>query len=203
MHYSAVKGLMTKKSVITIITATVLTALLVWTATAIIIPRVLYLDSYKPRILSLLEKSLNRQVSYETVSFSRQLIPAFVVTGLTIKDKSGDANLLTIDTLAFRLELLPLLRKELRLKGIVLERPVFSLARDQAGVFSFSDLFAGEPSAYEFQISDIQIKNGKIEFTDHLSGAELIKTTLEKLDLQINGLNRGGSTGFRLSTVLQ
>ena len=78
-----------------------------------------------------------------------------------------------------------------------------SLARDQAGVFSFSDLFAGEPSAYELQVSDIRIKNGLIRFTDQLSADEVLTTSLEKLDLQLNGLNRGGTTGFKLSTVIQ
>ena len=102
---------MTRKSTLKITGAIILFALVIWTAAAVIIPRVLDLDSYKPRLLSLLEKSLQRQVSYETASFSRQLIPAFVVTGLTIKDKSGDANLLTVDKLTFRLALLPLLHK--------------------------------------------------------------------------------------------
>ena len=83
------------------------------------------LDSYKTPDPALLEKSLHRQVSYETASFSRQLIPAFVIKGLIIKEKSGDANLLTVDRLTFRLALLPLLHKEVRLRGIVLDRPVF------------------------------------------------------------------------------
>jgi len=193
---------MTRKSGIKFLTAIFLTALLIWTAAAVIIPRLLDLDSYKPRILSLLEKSLQRQVTYEAASFSRQLIPAFVIKGLTIKEKTGGANLLTVDRLTFRLALLPLLHKEVRLGGIVLDRPLLTLARNQAGVLSVSDLFSGEPSAYDLQVSDIQVKNGLIRFTDHLRGGDVIMTSLEKLDLQLNGLTRGGTTGFKLSTLL-
>jgi len=194
---------MTRKTGIKFLTAIFLTAFLIWTAAAVIIPRVLDLDSYKPRILSLLEKSLQRQVTYETASFSRQLIPAFVIKGLTIKEKTGGTNLLTVDRLTFRLALLPLIHKEVRLGGIVLDRPLLTLARNQAGVLSISDLFSGEPSAYDLQVSDIQVKNGSIHFTDHLRGGEVILTSLEKLDLQVNGLTRGGTTGFKLSTLLQ
>lgn len=182
---------MTRKFGIKIITATFLTALLIWTTATVIIPRALNLDSYKPRIQSLLDKSLHRKVSYESASFSRQLIPAFVINGLTIKDKTGDTNLLTVDRLTFRLALLPLLHKEVRLGGIVLDRPLLTLARNQAGVFSVSDLFTGEPSSYDLQVRDIQVRNGLIRFTDHLMGGEAVMTSLEQLDLQINGLNRG------------
>ncbi len=90
----------------------------------------------------------------------------------------------------------------MRLGGIVLDRPLLTLARNQAGVFSVSDLFTGEPSSYDLQVRDIQVRNGLIRFTDHLMGGEAVMTSLEQLDLQINGLNRGGTTGFKLSTVM-
>ena len=66
---------MTGKSCIKIILTTLLIALLLWTAATVIIHRVLDLDNYKTQILSVLEKCLHRQVSYESATFSRQLIP--------------------------------------------------------------------------------------------------------------------------------
>jgi uncharacterized protein involved in outer membrane biogenesis len=171
-------------------------------AAAVLLPRLLDLDSYRPQILSALEKSLKRPVSYATASFSHQLIPSIVVNGITIKEKTGDANLLTADRLTFRLGLLPLLHKEVRLEGIVLERPVLTLSRDQAGVFSISDLFSGPPSAYDLQINDIQIRNGLIRFTDRMSDCDVLAISLEELDLQIHGLTRGDSSTFTLRTTV-
>jgi uncharacterized protein involved in outer membrane biogenesis len=193
---------MTRKSCLKITIAVILSAGLIWMAAAVLLPRLLDLDSYRPQILSALEKSLKRPVSYATASFSHQLIPSIVVNGITIKEKTGDANLLTADRLTFRLGLLPLLHKEVRLEGIVLERPVLTLSRDQAGVFSISDLFSGPPSAYDLQINDIQIRNGLIRFTDRMSDCDVLAISLEELDLQIHGLTRGDSSTFTLRTTV-
>jgi len=152
------KWAMTRKSCFKITAAILLTAVLIWMAAVVLVPRLLDLDRYRPQILSLMEKSLNRHVSYETASFTRDLIPAVVVKGIIIKEKTGAATLLTVDRLSFRLVLLPLLHKEVRLGGIVLDRPVLMLERDQTGVFSLSDLFAGPPSAYHVHINELQIK---------------------------------------------
>jgi len=197
-----VKGDMTRKSCFKIIAATIFVAVILWGASTVLIPRLLDLDSYKPQILSLLDKSLQRPVSYESASFSGTLIPSIVFNKIVVKEKTGNTSLLTVDRLTFRLALLPLLHKEVRLREVVLEQPVFVIGRDQAGVFSFSDLFSGPPSAYNVHINDVQIRNGRIRFTDQIHAGEVITTSLEGLDLQVHGLTSGDTSEFKFSTAI-
>src|SRR5512143_2161106 len=65
--------------------------------TIIILPRLLDLDNYRPRILSLAQSALNRQVSYESSSFSLQFGPTFTFRNLVIRDKNGETSLLEAD----------------------------------------------------------------------------------------------------------
>jgi len=167
-----------------------------------VLPRLLDLDAYRAQILSTVQAALNRHVSYETASFSWRLTPVVVFRGITIAEKAGAATFLAMDRLTFKLALLPLLHKEVRLREIVVERPLLTVHRNQAGVFNFTDLLTGPSSDFTFSFSSVRVNNARVTFTDHLLDPQGFSTSLENLSLSVNGLTRGEKTAFKLSTMI-
>jgi uncharacterized protein involved in outer membrane biogenesis len=193
---------MTKRFLITISGCILLVAVVVVAAVVVIIPRLLDLDSYREQIVAMAEKSLNRNVSYKTGSVSWHFGPSFVFRGVIIEERSGGKPLLEADRFSFKLALLPLLRKEVRIRELVLERPVLVLNRNEAGQFNIDDLFTAKPSKFKVHVKAVRIKNGLVLFTDHFYDPEGFTASLENLDLTISSLSRGTTSRFRLSTVV-
>ncbi len=193
---------MTRKPYLKITAGILLAAVIFATMAVVLIPRLLDLDSYRAQILDMAQKSLNRHVSYKTASVSWHFGPSFVFRGITIEEKSGGKAFLEADRLSFRLALLPLLRKQVRLRELVVDRPVLALDRNKAGLFNISDIFAGKPSQFKFRIKAVRIKNGLVRFTDHFSDPEGFTASLENLDLSVSSLARGTTSEFKLSTAI-
>ena len=193
---------MTRTFFMKIITVIISIATLFSVSVLVLLPRVLNLDNYKTYILNTLETSLKRPVTYDSAAISWQFYPAVVFKGLKIKESAGDTKLLTVDRLTFRVALLPLLHKEVRIHGVVLERPELMLVRNQDGTFSVNDLFTDTSSTFEPHIQNIKITDGTLRFTDHLREKEVLVTTLEQLNMQIDGLTRGKSSEFTLAAVI-
>ena len=80
---------MTKRSLLKIGAGFLLATVIVVSVAAVLLPRLLDLDNYRLQILALAQKSLNRQVSYASASFSWQYGPSFVFNGITITEKGG------------------------------------------------------------------------------------------------------------------
>ena len=172
------------------------------TAAVVVVPRMLDLGSYRAQILAAAQKALNRRVSYETAAISWQLPPSIMIRSITIGEKSGDETFLRAERLTFKLALLPLLHKEVRLREIVVEGPLIVLDRNQAGIFNFHDLVSGTSSGFEIHLDSVRIRNGLVRFTDHLNNPRGFSASLENLDLYINGLDRGEKSSFKLSTTI-
>ncbi|MBP1728932.1 MAG: AsmA family protein [Deltaproteobacteria bacterium] len=193
---------MSIKTCLKIVFAVLLAAAVVAAGVAFIAPRLLDLDSRKAQILTLAQKSLNRRVSYDTASFTWHFAPAIAFRGVTIAEKSGDAAFLVAEQLSFKIALLPLLRKEVRLREIVIERPVILLDRDQDGVFNFNDLLTAKSSGSEVHLQAVRMHNGQVRFTDRLVDPKGLTTTLEKLDLYVSSLEKGETAEVRFSSLI-
>jgi len=185
-----------------VVAGILLAAALAIAAASFLVPRLLNLDNYRPQILSMAQSALNRRVSYESASFSWRLTPSFDIRGITISEKSGDATFAKIDRLSFELAIIPLLRKEVRLRDIVIEHPVLALDRDQAGVFNIEDLLAGKPSPYKTHLSSLRISNGQVRFSDRRVDPQGFAASLENLNLYVKGLDRGEISHFTLSVTV-
>jgi len=171
-------------------------------ATIMILPRLLDLDNYRPRILSIVQNALNRQVSYESSSFSWQFGPAFSFGKVVIKEKTGGTSLLEADRITFSLALLPLLHNEVRLRDLVLDRPRLQLDRNKAGGLNIDDLFAGEPGGRKINLNALKISNGRVSFTDRFGTGEATAVALEEIDLSVRNPNRGETAAIKLSSSL-
>jgi uncharacterized protein YhdP len=167
-----------------------------------VLTRLLHFDSYKEPLLAEVQKGLNRQVLYETGTFSFRFGPQFVFTKVAIKEKGSTANFISADRLTIKIALLPLLKKHLVIREIELDRPLVEISRDQSGVFNFSDLLAENKEAISLQIKEVRIRKGQIRFMDQAVAAQGLATILEETDLSLDHLGRGKNCDFKLATVI-
>ena len=167
--------------------------------------KLLQLDNYKGDILAKVEKTLNRQVIYETGAFYFRFGPEFIFTNVVVKEKGGTTNFISAERLSFKLAFLPLLEKKLVLRNIELEKPVINISRDHDGDFNFSDmqkLKEEKTEEIQVQISGIRIKKGEIHFRDMAVAPQGLDTILKETDLSINHLGWGKKSDFKLAASI-
>ncbi|MBU5615142.1 DUF3971 domain-containing protein [Geomonas azotofigens] len=178
--------------------ATILTVVVL---AASLIPRLIDLDTYKAEILAQVKSSLKRDLQYQTGAFTMRLTPAFTFTGVTIKEKDGSTDFASADRLTVRIAILPLLRREVVLSRIELERPTLRLWRDRQGIFNISDLLT--PSGGEAPgIHGVELKKAQIRFTDYAFSDQPVVTELSDTDLFLGRITRGRDCDFRLNGQL-
>lgn len=169
---------------------------------AILLPRLLDLENYRPQITAMAQKVLQRPVAYQSAEFTWQPYPAIVCRGITIREKSYPRDFLTIERLSLNLALFPLLKREVRLRGVVVDRPVLLLERDRQGAFNIDDLFSGPPVAYQLQLASLRVENGLLRFIDYQIDAKGFTTVMEKLDLQLEDFASEETASFKLSAMM-
>lgn len=170
--------------------------------TAILFARLHEIDTYKGQILAEVEKVLNRKVTYRTGDISLRFGPAFTFSGVTIAERDGQSVFATADRLSFRLGLLPLLRKRVVIRQMVVERPNVRIIRNTDGTFNISDLLEEKKESVTLRFRGIRIADGSITLADHAAVKEGIVTSLEKMELSIDRLTRGRDTDLELSTTI-
>lgn len=172
--------------------------------TAVLVARLHELDTYKGQILAEIEKTLNRKVTYRTGDASLRFGPAFTFTGVVISERDGQSVFATADRLSFRLGLMPLLRKRVVIRQMVMERPNVRLVRNADGIFNISDLLEEkkEKETVTLRFRGITVADGSITLTDHAAAPGGIVTTLEKIELGVDRIARGRETDLNLSTTI-
>jgi uncharacterized protein involved in outer membrane biogenesis len=164
--------------------------------------RYLDLDTYKEEIVSQVKSALKRDLRYESGEFSLRYGPSFSFRDVTIKEKDGVGDFVKADRLTIRIALLPLLRKELVLARMHLERPVLQLSRDRDGVFNISDLLTGTPGGTSPGIRGVKLTKARIRFSDAAVSDPPLITEFSDADLYLSRLVRGKSCDFKLSGFL-
>ncbi|CAG0937137.1 hypothetical protein TFLX_06046 [Thermoflexales bacterium] len=170
--------------------------------TAVLLARFHELDTYKDQILTEIQKSLNRQVTYEKGDATLHFTPAFSFTKVVIKERDGLATFATADRVSFRLALLPLLERKVVIRKLEVERPAVQIIRNRDGIFNISDLLEEKKDAVPLRMRGIRIRDGKITITDQAAAAAGVVTRLEKTDLELDRVTRGRETDFTLATTL-
>ena len=187
-----------KKFIYLLIALLIVAALAV--GSAFILDELLHLDNYREQIMSELQRSLKRKVSYEKGTFAFGPGPSLSFTNLAVLEKDGTTNLLTADHITFKIALLPLIQKKILLKEVVLDKPRLALSRDRSGIFNIGELLeTKEKNEGALQIRGVRIKNGSAHIVDDGTGPERIELLLEHVDLSLSNLTRGKKCLFRFS----
>ena len=131
---------------------------------------------------NILQKSLTTALDRE-ISIGKAKIDLWGGVGMAfedfrIKDRSLAFDLLQSRRLILRVKLLPLLKREIKWRRIIVDRPIFHVIRDKKGqfnIFSDSPLTGGEGKETQKKISEalsslfgcsLTIRGGEILFLD-------------------------------------
>jgi AsmA protein len=149
------------------------------------LPLFINVDSFRPKIESLLTNTLGRQVTMGKLSLS-------IFSGSVTVEKVSFADdpafskspFVTASSLKVGVKLLPLIfSKELNVTGILLETPQITLLKSPNGTWNFSSLGGAvekgpsdpkeSPASQNLTIAKMEIKNGKIAIGDTNSSSVL------------------------------
>ncbi|GIX49106.1 MAG: hypothetical protein KatS3mg131_3317 [Candidatus Tectimicrobiota bacterium] len=117
-------------------------------ALLLVLPALVSLDSVKAKLVAHAEQALQRQV--EVGRLRLRLLPwlGASVEGLAVHNPPGwqHPTLVEVDRVAIRVALLPLLRRTVEVRSLVLSRGTLVLERDARGRTNYEDLLAPPPS---------------------------------------------------------
>lgn len=180
-----------------------ITVLLILAAGYLLLVRMIDLDTYKEQILAELSKSIKRPVNYQKGKLTFSFGPAFSFEKVQVKERAGSENFVTIDSLTCRIDLLPLLGKQIVVHGIVADRAAIRLERHPDGTFNISDLLEpGSGQEVPLKINQLKLRNGEVTFIDRMPQATGLLTKLTKVDLALDNLGRAKKTGLKLAATL-
>ena len=188
-------------------------------------PFLIDLNSYKPRLLAYVKPYVNRTVDFDRIELSILTGLGVDLEGLRVSDNPSFSNedFLALKRLKIRCRLLPLLRKRVEIRGILVSEPTVRIIRNEQGRFNFEDLTppSGESATAKRQPSpreeppgrglqalaglvmeDLEVKGGTVIFTDRLGDAGSPPLSIEQLDLKVEGLSLDEPVSVLLSAAL-
>jgi hypothetical protein len=162
----------------------------------------------------ILEESLTKELSRE-VLIGKARISLWGGVGLTfedfrVKDRSRTFDLLQSKRLMVKVKILPLLKREVKWKHIILDRPVLRLLRDKKGRFN---MFDGSLTAERLKTSQqkmiqtlltlfggsLTLREGWISFSDEYVGPTPLITEIRPFNLQLSKVSHQKPFPFRLT----
>jgi len=116
---------------------------------AVLAPFIIDLNKYKGRILSQLKPYFPREVDFQGIDMTILTGLGAEIRGLRISDNPAfsQGDFLRLESLQLQVQILPLIRKQIKVKKIILKQPVIRLARNAKGAFSFDDLMTSGKKA--------------------------------------------------------
>lgn len=181
-----------------------LTAVLVLVSAGyLLLIKMVDLETYRDQILSELQGSLRRSVTYQSGNLTFNRGPAISFHGIVVKEPGSQENFVIIDTLTCRLDLFALLKKQISIHGLVAEKASIRLERFADGTFNISDLLeSGKSEGPTLTINQIKLKDAVIKFTDGFVQQPALVTTLTKTDLSLGHIARGAKGNFKIAANL-
>ena len=163
-------------------------------------------DRLKALIVPQIEQATNRSVAINDISLS--VFPAIAVDmeGFTMSNRKGEgfsqSPFLALDGLSVSVSLMPLLRGNVEITTVVLDRPKVLVETNKAGVTNYADMTetsgaAGEDTSTStsssmagFLLSNLLINNGSVDYIDYKGNSAM----------KVRGLDntmslKGGSEG--------
>jgi uncharacterized protein involved in outer membrane biogenesis len=128
-----------------------------------------------------------------------------------VKDRSLPVDLLHSKRLILKIKLLPLLRREIKWKRIIVDRPTLHLVRDQNGQFNFffdSPLTGEKLKGTQKKILEaltslfggsLALRDGEIFFSDEGLGQPTLKTRIRSFNLELSKVSYRKAFPFRIN----
>ena len=109
-----------------------------------------------------------------------------------VTDKEGE--ILSLARLKLRAELMPLLRKQLKVTGCEFVKPVATISRDTQGKYNFEidEQKSTKGWGAPFSLNELKVSGGTLAYLDKNTGE---RTELKEINLAIQGMTVGGTSG--------
>ncbi len=168
-------------------------------------------NDFKPQITAQVEKATGRKLTLDGDigwSFYPWLGLNLGKASLANPPGFGDQPFARIDEIDIKVKLLPLLRKQLQARRIVISGAALDLQKNRQGRDNWSDLAqgsgksaqtgkpsaaAGVPAGLQVRIDGLQLRNIRLRYRDRQSGADL---RIEPLDLETGPIELGKPIRF-------
>lgn len=188
-----------KTSIIRLSTILLLSVATTLIGVALFLPRLLDINAYRDEIIDLLQKSLNRPVSFSSGAYSWHRGPSFVFKNFAVKERDGSAEFLSAEQITVHLSLMPLLDKKVEIKDLKLYGVNLSLIRNKDGALNIDDLLKPGRENIQIQLKRTLIKNGTIRWSDLAQKGGGFQVALNNLSLSLDHIARGRKGSIKLS----
>ncbi|HYL92246.1 MAG TPA: AsmA family protein, partial [Alphaproteobacteria bacterium] len=178
-------------------------------AAGLILPHVIDINKYHDQIQSQLQAKLGRPVSLGKMSMS-VFPPSFAVTNASVgDDPSFRAGQVFASTrkLSVSVKFWPLLRKEVVINSLELDRPQIELVRNARGVWNFASLGESKPSpsgkapaSEDIGLSNLVISDGQVAITDQLNRQP--RAVYDHIDLEVSDFAPNQEFSLKLAAHL-
>ncbi|MFQ5960248.1 MAG: AsmA family protein [Candidatus Methylomirabilales bacterium] len=171
----------------------------------------------KDHIIAQAEQAIGRKVAVEDIG-----VTVWGGIGVRLKNFAladdrtfSSQDFLRAADLQVNVAFLPLLRKELRVKRLILHQPVITVIRDKRGQFNFASLGRpprpeGQvkpkpstspegPAALPLLVSLVDVADGQVRYLDRKDGVEL---RISQLDLTVEDLSIDGPVSVQLAAAI-
>ena len=171
------------------------------TATAFFLPYLLDVNAYRTEIITALQQSLNRPVSFGSGSFAWHFGPSFQFKLFTVKERDGVGDFITARQITVRLALMPLLEKKVELKNLILDESTISLFRTSSGTYNIDDLLKPDKEGRDVRVNfkKIRINKGTILWKDMAGRKEPFSAELRNIFLTADNIERGQKGHLKLT----
>ncbi len=168
-------------------------------ATSLFLPYLLDVNAYRSEIITALQQSLNRQVSFSSGSFAWHFGPSFQFKSFNVKERDGVTDFITSRQITVTLALIPLLEKRVELNNLILDETTISLVRNADGTFNVDDLLKSDKEGVQIHFKRVQVNKGAILWSDMSGRKEPFSAALRNISFTANHLNRGRKGHIKLS----
>jgi len=170
---------------------------------SLLLPHLLDLNNYRTQLITLLQKQLNRQVRLGDSRFSWMFGPEFAFKDLYVQERDSTREFLSASRITFRLALLPLLRKKIELREIVIDGARLTLSRDEQGSLNIDDLLKPSADTYDLQVRGVRVRNGTLFWHDQATEETCTNLTISGINLSLDKLIRGRKCSFKLAATVE
>ena len=130
-------------------------------ACVIAAPFVIDLNNYKGKIVNIAKSSLGRDMDFDNIELSLLSGLGADIHGLRIAENPafGKGDFVSLERLQLKIKLLPLLKKQVQVGELILEKPRIQLIKNKKGEFNFNDI-AGSQATSPAKPESKEVKTG-------------------------------------------
>lgn len=169
---------------------------------AVFLPRLLDVNAYRDEILSTLQQSLNRKVTFSSGTFAWHFGPSFDFNTVTVKEPDGSSDFLKAERITVKLALLPLLEKQVVLKDVSADGAEIRLVRGSDGRLNIDDLLQPSKDSVPVQFRKVQLRRSTVQWRDMAIRKEGFQSVARNVFLDLDHLARGRKGNIKFSCDL-